>query len=146
VFTSVDLTRRRGDIERAARILADAVREQPDNPRLWLGLASLQALLDDVPGALRSARNTFALDPYSLEVFAFPGRVSYDASRSATATGTPLPARAPPPRLPGAPVSPNTTVPPPGGGTGVPPQQGSAPTAPAPASPPSGPAPGTSPP
>lgn len=140
ITTSADLTRRRGDIERAAGLYAEAVRDQPDNARLWLGLARLQALLDDVPGALHSARTAIKLDPYARNVFGFSAVISYDTSRSATATGTPLPKRVQPPALPSAPVAPSTTLPPSGGGRGVPRQQGSAPATLQPASPPSAPA------
>ena len=128
VFTSADLARRRGDVERAAEVYADAVREQPNNPRLWLGLARLQAQLDDVSGSLASARRAFELDPFARTNFGFSSLISYDTSRSATATGTPLPERLPVPALPSAPAAP----------------QGSTPdTFQAPASPPSAPAPST---
>ena len=146
VFTSADLSRRRGDVERAAQVYADAVREQPDNPRLWLGLARLQAQLDDVPGALASARRGFELDPFARTNFGFSGLIIYDTSRSATATGTPLPERVPVPPLPSSPVAPNSSAPPAGDGAGVP-QQGATPNNPqSPASPPSAPAPSTPPP
>ncbi len=122
------------------------MREQPDNPRLWLGLARLQAQLDDVPGALASARRGFELDPFARTNFGFSGLIIYDTSRSATATGTPLPERVPVPPLPSSPVAPNSSAPPAGDGAGVP-QQGATPNNPqSPASPPSAPAPSTPPP
>jgi len=135
VFTSADLSRRRGDVERAARLYADAVRRQPNSSRLWLGLARLQAQLDDAPGALRSARRGFELDPFSPSVFTFSAFISYDSTRSATATGIPLPERVAPTALPTAPAAPNITG---DSGAALPQQPGSSPVNPVPASPPGG--------
>jgi tetratricopeptide (TPR) repeat protein len=121
VFTSADLARRRGDVERARQLLADAVRRQPDNSQTWFRLGQLQAALDDTPGALRSARTAAALDPFSPRFLVLALFVRYDESRSATATGTPLPERVPAPTAPlppgtaapapAAPLPPGTTAP-----------------------------------
>jgi hypothetical protein len=137
IFTSADLALRRGDVARAASLLADAVREQPDNPRLWTRLARVQALFNDAQGAQRSARTAFELDPFSFILFTLGGLVTYDSSRSATATGTPLPERAPVPTLPSAPDTPPSASPTPQGTPpiGSPPQQPAAPGGQAPAAP-----------
>jgi O-Antigen ligase/Tetratricopeptide repeat len=134
IFTSADLALRRGDVPRAAELLADAVRDQPDNPRLWTRLARIQALFNDSPGAQRSARMAVALDPFSFVLFTVGSPLSYDASRSATATGTPLPA-APTPPVDASPT-PQDTPP-----TDAPAQSGDIPQVGA--SPPSAPAPTT---
>jgi len=130
VLTAADLSRRRGDVERSTDLLVQAVRRQPDNPKPWVRLAQIQVLLDDTRGALSSARTAFALDPLSPTLFTLAGFLVYDNTRSATATGTPLPVGVTVPALPAAPVAPGGPIPPPA----------------APASPPSAPAPTTPPP
>jgi len=140
VLTSADLARRRGDVERAVGMLVEAVRRQPDNPRPWVSLAQIQVLLDDTRGALRSARTAFALDPLSPTLFTLAGFLVYDNTRSATATGTPLPVTVTVPALPAAPVAPGAPIAP--GGAPAPPTT----APPTPASPPSAPAPITPPP
>ena len=135
IFTSADLALRRGDVARAAQLLADAVREQPDNPRLWARLARVQVLFNDSQGSLRSVQTAHSLDPFSFILFTLGSLATYDASRSATATGTPLPERVPLPTLPAAPSTPRDASTTPQGAPpiGSPPQN--------PASPPSGQAP-----
>jgi len=145
VFTSADIARRRGDVQRTIDMLVEAVRRQPDNPRPWVNLALIQILLDDTRGALRSSRTALVLDPLSPTLFTLAGFLVYDNTRSATATGTPLPVRVTVPALPTAPVAPGAPIAPggaPAPGTAAPPTT----APPTPASPPIAPAPAAPPP
>ncbi len=149
VFTSADLARRRGDVERAADIYADAVREQPDSARLWLGLARLQALLGRRPrGAALRAKGLRArsLRPQRLQLrgggrlrrLALGHRHGHSAARAVAGAAAAYGPGGAEPRTPADPAARHrrTARPPPSGPTPTTPQ--------APASPPSAPAPGTS--
>ena len=81
---------RSGQFRLASEVLTEAVRRQPDNPEVWLGVARLEFARGDVPAMRRAAQNMLELDPLAPQ-----GRFFFLFNdlgvRSATATGTPLP-------------------------------------------------------
>jgi hypothetical protein len=80
---------RSGQFTLASRVLTDAVRRQPDNPDVWLGVGLLELARGDLPAMRAAARHILELDPV-----APTGRFFFLSNdlgvRSATATGTPL--------------------------------------------------------
>ena len=94
VYAQASFAERGNQPRKAARLLVDAVDEQPDNPDAWNRLLRFQALLDDTTAATASLRVLFDLDPVLADrVAIYTALVNYDPARSASATGTPLPER-----------------------------------------------------
>ena len=88
---AASIAQRSGQPAKAARLLSEAVRRQPDNPLMWFRLAGFQRQLNDSPAALRSIAMVRALDPYHSLVGLLRSDTVFDERSSATATGTPLP-------------------------------------------------------
>ncbi|MGZ8648446.1 MAG: O-antigen ligase family protein, partial [Solirubrobacteraceae bacterium] len=99
----------------ALGVLVEAADRQPANPAVWSRLARFQLLVDDAPGALRSAEKLLLLDPARYVEALYALFTFYDERRSASATGTPLPeiVRRPAPAAatPPAPIAPLTPEP-----------------------------------
>jgi hypothetical protein len=115
VIASANLARRDGDLRRTMRIVAEGVERQPNNPQIWQTLGELQVAADDLRGATRSYHYASILDPFAnLPIYLILTR-GYDDSRSASATGTPLPTQVLPPPIaapaPIAPTAPTTPAP-----------------------------------
>ncbi|HYH57857.1 MAG TPA: O-antigen ligase family protein [Thermoleophilaceae bacterium] len=109
VVSAIAIAQRRGRLGEVADLAEEAVERQPENPDAWLRAFSVQSFVDDAPARIESARRVLALDPYETRVTA--GATLGDvASRSASATGTPLVVAVLPPPPPAiGPPAPNAT-------------------------------------
>ena len=100
VAAAIAIAQKRGRVGEAGDLIEEAVDRQPENPDVWLRAYAVQQFIDDAPARIASVRRLFELDPHEdrIPFSAVSGDV---ATRSASATGTPLvvevlPATAPP--------------------------------------------------
>jgi O-antigen ligase len=91
LLAGATVAERRRRWDRAADLLLEAARRQPENPEVWMRLGRLQFLFGDAPGALAAAERGLALDPYDPQLALLAVRAGIDERASASATGTPLP-------------------------------------------------------
>jgi O-Antigen ligase len=95
LFTEASIAHSRGDDGKAASLLAEATRLQPDNFETWQRLGALQATLGDYKGAARAIRREAQDNPLVFEARPNPGDLLYPLEvppdRSPTAFGTPPP-------------------------------------------------------
>ena len=91
VLLAATVAQKRSQFARASELFGEAIRREPDNPEVWLRLAAFELLRGDYPRMQAAANRTLALDPQAqvARFFFLRGDVG---RRSATATGTPLPA------------------------------------------------------
>jgi hypothetical protein len=103
IFAQASIAERGNQGDVAGRLLVEAVERQPNNPATWIRLSRFQNLVDDSGGALQSLLVAVRLDPASKAAALSAAFVYFDERRSASATGTPLPAQLAPPATPPAP-------------------------------------------
>ena len=111
VAAAAAIAERRGHYDRAAELLGEGVERAPSDPQAWLRVAAFNVRRDDLAAALVAIDRVGELDPRGDSVFQLVP-VLDPSSRSATATGTPLPRLVTPP-APAAPA-PAPAAPPPG--------------------------------
>jgi tetratricopeptide (TPR) repeat protein len=59
----------KGDVRDAVKLFGDAIRENPDNAKAYLGLARALLKTGAIPDAIDAARKALSLDPSSNEAF-----------------------------------------------------------------------------
>lgn len=95
LFAEAGIARSRGEIERAASLLAEATRLQPDNFETWQRLGQFELAIGDYAAAARAIRHQAAANPLAFQArpnvgdLLFPLQVPPE--RSPTAFGTPPP-------------------------------------------------------
>jgi hypothetical protein len=93
---AIDL--RRGNLVAARNRILEAARRQPDNVQAWRQLAGVELARRDARAAKRAIDRALALDPLDYGLLTLAGGIVNGLTPpngSATATGTPLPARVP---------------------------------------------------
>ena len=95
LFVASAIAEGRGQLLEARRHLLRAVDRQPDNPDVWYRLTGIALALSDSRGFRHAAQKMLELDPANGSARALASRAEgflTPPERSATATGTPLPA------------------------------------------------------
>jgi cytochrome c-type biogenesis protein CcmH/NrfG len=93
LLAAASLAERRGRSGQARDYLVDAVRRQPSNVQAWLSLVRFELDRGDLPNVRTGLRRVLELDPRNPTVpvlIAVEAGTTVPATRSATATGTPL--------------------------------------------------------
>jgi hypothetical protein len=93
LLAAASLAERRGRSGQAREYLVDAVRRQPSNVQAWLSLVRFELDRGDLPNVRTGLRRVLELDPRNPTVpvlIAVEAGTTVPATRSATATGTPL--------------------------------------------------------
>ena len=86
---AVAIAQKRGRVGEVAELTEESVDRQPENPDAWLRAYAVQYFVDDAPARIASLGRVLELDPHEDRV-SFDAVVGDIASRSASATGTPL--------------------------------------------------------